>query len=173
MSLNKDAIVGICLIMICGGLMLASFDIREPDYGVLSPAVWPRLIILIMGVLSLIFFLQSVSGKSRIPQTQSASSSQAQSADAAARPQGFIEFLKYWRNVFTVFIAFGIYLFVLPQLGMLISNILLSFSLLSLLGGWRQIVLHLCIAVGTSGGMWLLFSFVLEVFLPRGNLTGF
>ena len=56
---------------------------------------------------------------------------------------------------------------------MLISNILLSFSLLSLLGGWRQIVLHLCIAVGTSGGMWLLFSFVLEVFLPRGNLTGF
>lgn len=72
-----------------------------------------------------------------------------------------------------MFIAFGIYLFVLPQLGMLISNILLSFSLLSLLGGWRQIVLHLCIAVGTSGGMWLLFSFVLEVFLPRGNLTGF
>ena len=148
--------------------MLASLDIREPDYGVLSPAAWPRLIIVIMGVLSVIFFLQSAFGKG-----QSSDASIAAATDAEPRPKGVVAFLQYWRNVFAVFITFGLYLFILPHLGMLIGNILLSFTLLTLLGGWRPIVTHLCIAIGTSGGMWMLFSFVLEVFLPRGTLTGF
>ena len=41
--------------------MLASFEIREPDYGVLSPAAWPRLIIIIIGGLSVIYLIQSFS----------------------------------------------------------------------------------------------------------------
>ena len=148
--------------------MLASLDIREPDYGVLSPAAWPRLIIIIMGVLSVIFFLQSAFGNG-----QNANATIASAKDTQLPPRGFVEFLQYWRNVFAVFITFGLYLFILPHFGMLISNILLSFTLLSLIGGWRPIAMHLCIAIGTSGGMWMLFSFVLEVFLPRGTLTGF
>ena len=60
MSLNRDSLVALCLIMLSGGLMLASFEIREPDYGVLSPAAWPRLIIIILGVLSVIYLLQSI-----------------------------------------------------------------------------------------------------------------
>ena len=167
-SMSKDTIAALCLIMACGGLMLASLDIREPDYGVLSPAAWPRLIIVIMGVLSVIFFLQSAFGKDQVN-----NASTAAATDAEPRPKGVVAFLQYWRNVFAVFITFGLYLFILPHLGMLIGNILLSFTLLTLLGGWRPIVTHLCIAIGTSGGMWMLFSFVLEVFLPRGTLTGF
>ena len=168
LSMSKDTIAALCLIMACGGLMLASLDIREPDYGVLSPAAWPRLIIVIMGVLSVIFFLQSAFGNGQNRDAAIAAVKEAQS-----RPKGIVEFLQYWRNVFAVFITFGLYLLILPHLGMLISNILLSFSLLSLIGGWRPIAMHLCIAIGTSGGMWMLFSFVLEVFLPRGTLTGF
>ena len=168
MSMSKDTIAALCLIMACGGLMLASLDIREPDYGVLSPAVWPRLIIVIMGALSVIFFIQSAFSKD-----QNSDTAIAAVTDTRPRSKGVVEFLKYWRNVFAVFITFGLYLFILPHLGMLIGNILLSFTLLTLLGGWRPIVMHLCIAIGTSGGMWMLFSFVLEVFLPRGTLTGF
>ena len=168
MSMSKDTIAALCLIMACGGLMLASLDIREPDYGVLSPAVWPRLIIVIMGALSVIFFIQSAFSKD-----QNSDTAIAAVTDTRLRSKGVVEFLKYWRNVFAVFITFGLYLFILPHLGMLIGNILLSFTLLTLLGGWRPLVMHLCIAIGTSGGMWMLFSFVLEVFLPRGTLTGF
>ena len=167
-SMSKDTIAALCLIMACGGLMLASLDIREPDYGVLSPAAWPRLIIVIIGVLSVIFFLQSAFGNS-----QNANAKIASAKDTPLPPTGFVEFLQYWRNVFAVFITFGLYLLILPHLGMLISNILLSFTLLTFLGGWRPIAIHLCIAIGTSGGMWMLFSFVLDVFLPRGTLTGF
>ena len=88
-------------------------------------------------------------------------------------PKSLVEFTAYWRNVFSVFIIFAAYLLALPFLGMLIGNIAFSFILLSALGGWRPFVLHGLVAIGTSGGMWLLFTYALEVFLPRGSLTGF
>ena len=158
MALNRDSIAALCLIMASGGLMLASFEIREPDYGVLSPAAWPRFIIVILGVLSVMYLLQSL----RLPA--------AEPTRAPFRTIG--EFFHYWRNVFAVFIVFALYLLVLPFVGMLIGNILFSFVLLTVLGGWRPIILHLLVALGTSGGMWLLFTYALEVFLPRGSLTG-
>ena len=139
--------------------MVASFDIREPDYGVLSPAAWPRLIIIIMGVLSVLYFVQSL----RMPKTDT----------SMTKKKNFVEFLDYWRNVFSVFIIFAAYLVALPFLGMLIGNIAFSFVLLSVLGGWRPFIVHGLVAIGTSGGMWLLFTYALEVFLPRGSLTGF
>ena len=159
MTFNRDSVVALCLIMASGGLMFASFDIREPDYGVLSPAAWPRLIIIIMGVLSVLYFVQSL----RMPKTDTAST----------RKKNLFEFMDYWRNVFSVFIIFAAYLVALPFLGMLIGNIAFSFVLLSVLGGWRPFIMHGLVAIGTSGGMWLLFTYALEVFLPRGSLTGF
>ena len=139
--------------------MVASFDIREPDYGVLSPAAWPRLIIIIMGVLSVLYFVQSL----RMPKTDTSNT----------QKKNLFEFMNYWRNVFAVFIIFAAYLVALPSLGMLIGNIAFSFVLLSVLGGWRPFIMHGLVAIGTSGGMWLLFTYALEVFLPRGSLTGF
>ena len=159
MTFNRDSVVALCLIMASGGLMVASFDIREPDYGVLSPAAWPRLIIIIMGVLSVLYFVQSL----RMPKTDTSNT----------QKKNLFEFVDYWRNVFAVFIIFAAYLVALPFLGMLIGNIAFSFVLLSVLGGWRPFIVHGLIAIGTSGGMWLLFTYALEVFLPRGSLTGF
>ena len=159
MTFNRDSVVALCLIMASGGLMVASFDIREPDYGVLSPAAWPRLIIIIMGVLSVLYFVQSL----RMPKTDTSNT----------QKKNLFEFMDYWRNVFAVFIIFAVYLVALPFLGMLIGNIAFSFVLLSVLGGWRPFIVHGLVAIGTSGGMWLLFTYALEVFLPRGSLTGF
>ena len=159
MTFNRDSVVALCLIMASGGLMVASFDIREPDYGVLSPAAWPRLIIIIMGVLSVLYFVQSL----RMPKTDTSNT----------QKKNLFEFMDYWRNVFAVFIIFAAYLVALPYLGMLIGNIAFSFVLLSVLGGWRPFIVHGLVAIGTSGGMWLLFTYALEVFLPRGSLTGF
>jgi len=158
MSLNRDSLVALCLIMMSGGLMLATFEIREPDYGVLSPAAWPRLIVIILGLLSVVYLLQSIG----MPKEK---------IEAAPR-KTMVEFILYWRNVIAVFTIFAFYLAALPYLGMLIGNILFCFILLTVLGGWSAILMHLLIAFGASGGMWLLFTFVLEVFLPRGSLTG-
>ena len=58
--LNRDAWVAVFLLLFTGFMFWASFDIREPDYGVLAPSVWPRVILVLFGVVTLIFFLFNV-----------------------------------------------------------------------------------------------------------------
>ena len=137
MSFNRDSLVALCLILASGGLMLASFEIREPDYGVLSPAAWPRIIIIIIGGLSVIYLIQSFS----TPQK-----------DISPVPKKTLKgFVLYWRNVIAVFSIFALYLLALPYLGMLVGNILFSFILLTVLGGWNAILTHLECNFNTSG----------------------
>ena len=108
MAFNRDSIIALILIMASGGLMLASFEIREPDYGVLSPAAWPRLIIVILGILSVLYFIQSLR------------MTKVENIDAPSH--SLVSFFLYWRNVFSVFIIFAAYLILLPSLGMLVGN---------------------------------------------------
>lgn len=158
MTLNRDSIVAICLLVICGGLAWASLDIREPDYGVLSPAVWPRVIVGVMTVLGVIFLVQSLRAGPDAPR------------------EGFggtAGFYGYWRNVIWCFVLFGAYLVAIPYVGILLGGMAFVFLLLTALGGVRNTVLHVVIALVTVGGMWAIFTFALRVILPRGEWTGF
>jgi hypothetical protein len=160
---NRDTVIAIALLMACGVLLVASFDIREPDYGVLSPATWPRVIIAILIVLTLIYLVQSI--RRRVPDAP----------PEADGPWSIAEFVAYWRNVFWVFALFLVYLLSMPYLGMLIGGLAFVFLLLNALGGWqpKQLVLHGIIALVTVGGMWSLFTFGLRVILPPGEILGY
>ncbi|MEM6933905.1 MAG: tripartite tricarboxylate transporter TctB family protein [Pseudomonadota bacterium] len=159
MTLNRDTFVAIGLLIICGGLMVASFDIREPDYGQLSPAAWPRAIIVAITVLSAIYLIHSL---------------RADPAGSSTDPKpGWTELFAQWRNVIAVFVLFLAYLTAIPWFGMLISGMIFVFCLLSALGGLRYSLLHAVISVISMGGMWLLFTYALDVILPRGEWTGF
>ena len=57
---NRDTVAAILLLVGCGVLLVASFDIREPDYGQLSPATWPRAVVGVLTLLSLIYLVQSI-----------------------------------------------------------------------------------------------------------------
>ena len=59
-SLNRDSVVAIILLFVCGVLFYSSFDIRQPDYGVLMPSTWPRIIIVVLALLSSIYLIQSL-----------------------------------------------------------------------------------------------------------------
>lgn len=159
MTLNRDTICAILFLMICGGLYYSSLDIREPDYGQLSPATWPRVIIGVMGFLSMVFLFQSLTKGPDTP-----------NPDA---PKGFSEFLSYWRNVIWCFVLFGVYLLAMPYVGILVGGLSFVFLLLTALGGPRASLLHAVIAIVSVGGMWSLFTFALRVNLPRGSWTGF
>ena len=159
MVMNRDTYAAVLLLLICGGLAWASLDIREPDYGQLSPATWPRVIIGVMSVLCLLYLIQSLRQGPDKPDPDA--------------PSGLTALLGYWRNVIWVFVLFLIYLLSIPYVGMLIGGTVFVFALLTALGGVRAAALHVAIAVVSVGGMWSLFTFGLRVILPRGEWTGF
>lgn len=160
-SLNRDTFVAIVLLLACGGLYMASLEIREPDYGQLSPATWPRMIIGIVAFLSMLYLVQSIR---RGPDEQG----------DERKWQGFAAFFAQWRNVLWVFALFLGYLLILPWVGMLLGGAAFVFLLLTVLGplSGRDVLIHVLIALLTVGGMWLLFTHGLGVILPRGELTG-
>jgi len=158
--INRDVIIAIVLLLFCGVFFWASFEIRQPDYGTLSPAVWPRLIIALLGFLSVIYLIQSIR---RGPDEKAADED---------RPQNLRERFAYWRNVFWCFALFFFYLVSLEWLGMLVGGMTFVFLLLGMLGGWsvRNALFHAAVAVLIVGSMWSLFTFGLGVLLPRGLL---
>ena len=167
--LSQDMIIAILLLLISGGLMVASFDIREPDYGQLSPAAWPRTIVAALGFLSLLYLIQSAAAKAS---DLSEAGDDAKPAEGEARSPGIAGFFSYWRNVIWCFALFLGYLLALPIFGMLISGVTFAFLLMNALGGWtpKALILHGVIAVIAIGGMWALFTFGLNVPLPPGMI---
>ncbi len=174
-AISRDVLVAVFLLVVCGVLWVASFDIRTPDYGQLSPATWPRIIIGVMTFLSLIFLVQSVreAQRSAVSVTAGSTNTIAEGDDIEAQRQpGIAGFYAYWKNVIWCFVLFGLYLWSMPYLGMLVAAMLFVFLLLSALGGWqpKKLLLHALIALGTVGGMWSIFTFGLGVILPGGEL---
>ena len=155
-KVNRDAFVATVLLLVCGILFWASFDIRQPDYGVLMPSTWPRVIITVLTILSSIYLFQSLRMDSREP-----------TKDTSPGIRGF--FL-YWRNPIFCFLMFFVFLITLPILGMLIGGIAFVFLLMSVLGGWEigKLFTHAIISIVTVGSMWSLFTFGLGVMLPEG-----
>lgn len=161
--INRDTIVAVVLLLVCGGLAWASLDIREPDYGTLKPSTWPRIILAALGFLSAIYLVQSIrQGPDEVK-------------DEDDSPAGFAAFLSHWRNVIVVFVLFLGYLLILPWTGMLLAGTAFVFLILTALGAFslRDMAIHAAIAVASVGGMWLIFTHALGVLLPRGELTGF
>jgi hypothetical protein len=159
--MNRDAWLAVFLLLFTGFMFWASFDIREPDYGVLAPSVWPRVILTLFGILSAIFLVQSLRAGPDAP---------VEGADG--RPSSLKGYLVYWRNPIICFSLFAAYLALLPVLGMLLDGMAFVFVLLCALGGWsaRDMAIHATVAVIAVGGMWSLFTFGLNVLLPTGIL---
>ena len=158
---NRDVIIAIVLLVLCGVFFWASFDIRVPDYGQLKPSTWPRVIIGLLSILSLIYLIQSLRRGSDPDPT-------AKVIEDA--PDSLMGWVAYWRNPIWCFILFFAYLATLPYLGMLIGGVTFVFVLLGVLGGWRKerLLIHAVVALLSVGGMWSLFTYGLGVILPRG-----
>ncbi|MEQ9557257.1 MAG: tripartite tricarboxylate transporter TctB family protein [Rhodospirillales bacterium] len=161
--LNRDVYVAVVLLLFCGVMFWASLDIREPDYGMLPPSAWPRVILGVLSFLGVIYLVQSLRRGADGPDAH------------AGQPGTLIGWLSYWRNPIACFALFACYLAAIPWFGMLISGVAFVFALLTVLGGAgpRQLAFHAAVALVTVGGMWSLFTYALNVLLPRGEWTGF
>ncbi len=164
--LNRDAVIAIVLLMVCGILFWATFSIRTPDYGQLKPSIWPRTILAVLSVLNVIYLVQSLR-KGEAPKDEY----DDYDVGAPRRP-GIAGWLVHWRNPLSCFGLFFVYLATLPYLGSLIGGVAFVVTLMGVLGGWapKRLILHAGVALATVGGMWSIFTYGLGVILPPGEI---
>lgn len=155
MQLSRDAVIAIFLLGLCGVMYSATLDLPPPMFGQLSSALWPRMILSALALMSFILLIQSQLAEK-----------------TERRRRGVLEWLVYYRSPIVCFALFFVFLITLPVLGMLIGGLLYVFLTLSVLGGWkpRQLVLHSLIALFFVVGMWAVFTQLLGVFLPEGTI---
>ncbi len=160
--IDRDTAVAVILLLVCGIFYLASFSIRDMGYETLGSEVWPRLILVVLTALCLLYLVLSVKRAAKAQEP----------ADAPAGGGGLKGWYDTYSNAIWCFIAFGLFLITLPYLGMLIGGVLFVFVTLTLLGGWegKKLVTHGAIALFTVGAMWALFTFGLRVILPEGEI---
>ena len=158
--LNRDTIVSILLLLFCGFLIWAGTQIRDPQFGELSPAAWPKAVTYVLTAFCLIYFAQSLIGEN------------AEDQPAEINPGGVMGWFTHYKYPIGCFALYFLFLYTLPYFGTLLGGVLLVFALLSFLGGVapKQIALHLVLAVVSVGVMWSIFTFGLRVLLPRGEL---
>ena len=158
MKLNKDTIIAVFLLVFCGLMINSSYDIEDPGYQGMKASYWPRIILWLLSVMSVVMLVKSVIIKNINSISVSSSSSQ-------------INFMKF-KNALICFGMFVFFLTFLEYFGMLIGGILFVFGLLTCLGGFsvKKIINHLFISLITIGVMWSIFTFGLKVILPEGEL---
>ena len=169
--LNRDAVIAIVLLMVCGILFWSTFSIRAPDYGQLKPSTWPRVVLGVLTLLSAIYLVQSLR-RGPAPEDEADKDDPNKDDGGPARPPGLIGWILYWRNPLWCFALFFAYLVTLPFLGSLIGGVLFVFTLMGVLGGWsaRNLVQHAALALISVGGIWGIFTYGLGVFLPPGEI---
>lgn len=155
-SLNRETIVAILLLLFCGVLFWATTQIRDPGFEQMGAEVWPRIVLVFLSVMSLIYLAQSL---------------RSETADEDPGAE-FSSWLARYQNPIWCFLLFFGFLITMPYLGMLIGGTLFVFLMMSVLGGWspRLILAHAVIALVSVGAMWSIFTFGLRVILPEGEL---
>lgn len=154
---HRDSIIAILLLLICGLFFWQTFNIRKVPFSEMGSEVWPRVVLVLLFVLSLIYLLQSLANPP--PERE---------------PFSLQRWFRTYQNPIICFVLFALFVYALPYLGMLTAGVLFVFITQGFLGGWspRQLVVHAVVSAIAVGGMWAIFTFALGVVLPRGEIFG-
>ncbi|CTQ55582.1 Tripartite tricarboxylate transporter TctB family protein [Roseibium album] len=154
MTLNRDAFVAVFFLLLCAVMFVASMDLPPPMFGQLSSALWPRLILVPLALLSAALLYQS------------------QRAPQKTERKTVGQWLEFNRNPFICFALFFLFLVTMPIAGMLLGGLAYVFLTLNVLGGWkpRQLALHAMISAVSVVSMWAVFTQLLGVLLPEGEI---
>ncbi|MDX1528918.1 MAG: tripartite tricarboxylate transporter TctB family protein [Gammaproteobacteria bacterium] len=153
---NPDIVISLLLMVLSATLFIETFGMQRVHLAIIGAKLWPRLVVIVLFFLSVIYFVQSI--RTRRPPSD--------------EPFSARQWLVDNRNVIGCFAIYGLFLITLPYLGMLLAGSLFVFAVLTLIGerDMRAHVIHAVVAVVTIGGMWAVFRFGLGVILPEGEL---
>ena len=60
MTINKDIIVAIFLLLFCGIMINSSFDIEDPGYQGMKASFWPTIVLCLLSIMSLVMLVKSI-----------------------------------------------------------------------------------------------------------------
>lgn len=153
--LNADVVIALLLLTISAVFFLDTFTYGRAGLAIVGAKLWPRAIMIALGVLSALYLIQSI---------------RKESAPGASR--GVMAWIAENRNVIVCFALYALFLAALPWLGMLLGGIAFVFATLTVLGhrDMKSHLMHLAVAVLSVGLMWSIFTFALGVVLPEGEI---
>lgn len=166
MMLSRDGIAGLVCLALSIGLFMLTFGLPPAVMVPVGPAFYPRVVILILGVLSIILIVLDVLAMQR-QRSGVAVASGAAAATTGPAPN--------YRLVLATFVEFGLYILLIPLVGFRISTFLFVL-LLEITLEWprspKHWVLAVLVAVATSLVCFYVFEDYLSVLLPRGTWSG-
>ena len=159
MSIGRDGIAGLILLVVSLVLLVQSFQLPSLPIVPVGPGFYPAIVLSFMAAASALLVVQDVI-KHRAP-------AEAVVSDAPRRN---------YRLVVIAFAIVGAYVALLPLLGFRIATVLFVGALQAALDrpkSARQWAVLAAIALGTAAVSYIVFERYLLVLLPRGAWTGF
>ena len=158
--LDANVVIALLLLTISTVLYVDTFYYKTVPGAIIGATIWPRVVTILLGFLSAIYLIQSL--RATRPEPGPDDMSQI----------GFSAWLRLNRNVIGCFALYGVFLFSLKWLGMLLGGMAFVFVTLSFLGPneRRSHLINAAVAVVTIGCMWLPFTYALGVILPQGEI---
>jgi putative tricarboxylic transport membrane protein len=154
--INPDVVIALLLMVLCGVFFYETFALQKVYLAIIGSKLWPRVVVVVLFVLSVAYFLQSLrSAREPLP-----------------APWRLGEWLRANRNVVGCFALYALFLLSLPYLGMLLGGMVFVFITLGFVGerSARHHLIHALIAVVSVGIVWTVFSYALGVVLPEGEI---
>jgi hypothetical protein len=164
--LGRDGIAGLICLAISLGLFALTFELPSAVMVPVGPAFYPRVVILIFGLLSAVLIALDLFSMHRLR----AGTTTVPGAAPAAAGEG-----PNYRLVLATFVEFGLYIALMPLIGFRLSTFLVVYALQVTLE-WPRTHKHWALAVAVAIAATLLCFFIFEdylsVLLPRGTWSG-
>jgi putative tricarboxylic transport membrane protein len=160
--MTRDGIAGLICLALSIGLLVLTRGMPQSAFVPLGPEFYPRIVLVIMAVLSLIL-LASDLWRQRL-----------RTALAAAAAEPAPERRNYWLVGMT-FAVFAGYVVLLPLVGYRVATFLFVVALQAVIDpprGVRRWVAVTVSALASSAVTYVVFDNYLSVLLPRGHWTG-
>ncbi|MGE0750188.1 MAG: tripartite tricarboxylate transporter TctB family protein [Variibacter sp.] len=162
MILGRDGIAGLVCLAISIWLLVLTRGLPPAVMVPIGPAAYPRIVLGIMALLSAIMIVNDV-----LASRAAAAAAPVTPAAPSARPN--------YPLVLATFVAFGIYVLLLPYLGFRITTFLFVAALQVILDrprSWPRWLLVVAVAFATTLVCHFVFEDYLSVLLPRGDWSG-
>jgi putative tricarboxylic transport membrane protein len=165
--LGRDGIVGLVCLALSIGLFMLTFGLPPAAMVPVGPAFYPRVVILLFGLLSVILVVLDLRA------TRGVQSGAVAMAAPTARPTAGVQ--PNYLLVLATFIEFGLYIAAMPLIGFRLSTFLFVLALEVTLERPRDTnrwALAVAVAIATSAACFFVFENYLSVLLPRGTWSG-